>query len=55
MTTRIFATLLAIVLVLCYVAPMVLKLKDFALVIVIGVGAIAMVVDLAHSLRDAND
>jgi hypothetical protein len=55
MTIRILATLLAIVLVLAYVGPMVVKLKDTALAVVILIGAVAMLVDLAHSLRDAND
>ena len=55
MTTRILASLFAIVLVLAYVGPMVLKLKDAPLAIVILIGTVAMLVDLAHSLREAND
>lgn len=55
MTTRIIATLFAIVLVLAYVGPMVFKLKDAALAVVMLIGAVAMLVDLAHLLRDSND
>jgi len=52
MATRIFAALLAVALVLAYVGPMVFKMKDVALAIVILIGCVVMLVDLWQSLKD---
>lgn len=55
MPTKIFAALVALLLVLAYVAPMVIKMKDMSLAIVIGIGIIVMLVDLWQSLRETAD
>ena len=55
MPIRIVAAVIAVALLLVYVAPMVFKLKDLALGIVIVVGVVLMLVDLWHSLRSEED
>lgn len=42
-------------LVLIYLSPVVLKLKDPALSIVVGAGVVMMLVDLWQSLRSKDD
>ncbi len=55
MTTKILAGLVAIVLMLVYLSPMLIKMKDLALGAVILVGVVVMLVDLWHSLRKPED
>ncbi|MDP3760222.1 MAG: hypothetical protein Q8R01_06870 [Ramlibacter sp.] len=52
MPVKIFAALVAVVLVVGYLAPVVLKLKEAALGIVIAVGIAMMLVDLWQSFRE---
>ncbi len=52
MAMKIFAGIVAAVLVLAYVLAPAIKLKDAALAIVIGIGVVMMLVDLWQSLRE---
>jgi hypothetical protein len=52
MPVKLFAAVVAVVLVIGYLAPVVLKLKEAALAIVIAVGIVMMLVDLWQSLRE---
>lgn len=52
MAMKIFAGIVAIVLMLAYVVPPALKLKHVALAIVIGIGVVMMLIDLWQSLRE---
>lgn len=51
MPLKIFAGLLAIVLMLAYLLPMLFKLKSIALGVVILIGLAMMLVDLWQSLQ----
>lgn len=51
MPLKIFAGLLAIVLMLAYLLPMLFKLKSIALGVVILIGLTMMLVDLWQSLQ----
>jgi len=51
MIAKIIAGALAAVLVLSYLLPPAVKLKDAALAVVIAIGIIMMLVDLYQSLR----
>lgn len=55
MPIKIFAAVVAVVMMLCFLAPPVLKLKDIALGIVILIGIAMMLVDLWQSLRSKDD
>ena len=55
MPIKIFAAVVAVVLVLCFLAPPVLKLKDVALGVVILIGIVMMLVDLWQSLQKKED
>ena len=55
MKLKIPAGILAVVLMLIYLAPVVLKLKDPALTIVVAVGVVMMLVDLWQSLQSKED
>ncbi len=55
MPTKIVAALIAIALMLVYLGPMVIKMKDAALASVIVIGIVIMLVDLWHSLRKPED
>ncbi len=55
MWIKIFAAIVAVALVLGFVTPMVFKLKDVALGIVILIGIAMMLVDLGQSLRAKDD
>lgn len=57
MTTvlKIFAGVLAVVLMLIYLAPVVLKLLQPALTIVVLIGIVMMLVDLWQSLQSKED
>ena len=50
MTLRIFAAVLAMVLVIAYLVPVVIKLKEISLGVVILIGIVMMLVDLWQSL-----
>ena len=55
MPIKIFAAVVAVVLVLCFVTPVVFKLKDIALGITIAIGVAMMLVDLWQSLQSKED
>ena len=55
MSIKIFAAVVAIVMVLCFLVPPVLKLKDIALGAVISIGIIMMLIDLWQSLQKKED
>ena len=52
---KIFAGLIAVSLVLIYLSPVVLRLREPALTIVVLSGVIMMLVDLWQSLRSKDD
>jgi hypothetical protein len=51
MPTKIFAGLIAVALMLAYLLPLVLKLKEMALAGVVAIGVVMMLIDLWQSLR----
>ena len=51
MALKIFAGIVAVVLMLAYLLPLVLKLKEASLVVVIGIALTMMLVDLVQSLK----
>lgn len=51
MIFKLLAGLLAASLVMGFVLPPAIKLKDIALAVVIGIGVVMMLVDLYQSLR----
>ncbi|HEY9530524.1 MAG TPA: hypothetical protein VIQ55_03975 [Burkholderiales bacterium] len=55
MPYKIIAGIVAAALLLTYMAPVVLKLKDTALWIVAGIGIAMMLVDLWQSLQSKED
>ncbi len=55
MPIRIFAGIVALVLVLGYLIPVVLKLKNIPLTVIILVGIAMMLVDLRQSLKAKDD
>ena len=55
MAYKIIVGVLAAALLLIYMAPVVLRLKDTALWIVAGIGTAMMLVDLWQSLRSKDD
>ena len=55
MPIRVFATILAIVLVGAYVVPLVVKLRDLPLGLVVLAGFAVMLVDLWQMLRESAD
>ena len=52
---KIFAGVIAVALVLIYLAPVVLKLREPALTVVVLCGVVMMLVDLWQSLRAKDD
>jgi len=52
MPVKIFAAVVAVVLMIGYLVPIVLKLKEVALGVVIVVGIAMMLVDLWQSFRE---
>lgn len=54
-TLKILASIFAIAAMLVYLAPVVLKLKDVALSIVVFAGIVMMVVDQWQSLQSKED
>lgn len=55
MAFKIFAGIVAVILVAGFVTPHVLKLQDVALGIVIAIGLAMMLVDLWQSLKSKDD
>ena len=55
MGLKIFSGVVAVALFLAFVAPVALKLKEMALIVVMAIGVVLMAVDLAHSLRSRED
>lgn len=55
MAIKIFAALVAVALMLLYLVPPVIKLKDFELGVVILVGLAMMLVDLWQSIKSKDD
>jgi hypothetical protein len=55
MAVKIFAGIVGVTLLLAYVLPVVLKLKEFALIGVAVLGLGMMLVDLLQSLRAKED
>ena len=55
MPIKIFAAIVAVVLPLCYLIPVVFKLKDVALGVVILIGIAMMLIDLWQSLQSKEE
>lgn len=55
MPIKLFAAVVAVILMIGFLAPVVLKLKDVPLGIVISVGIAMMLVDLLQSLKSKED
>lgn len=55
MAIKYFAAVVAVILVVGYLVPVVLKLKDVALGVVISIGIAMMLVDLRQSLKSKDD
>ena len=55
MPIKIFAAIVAVAMVLCFLVPPVLKLKDVALGAVIVIGIIMMLADLWQSLQKTEE
>jgi hypothetical protein len=55
MAFKIFAGILAALLLITFVSPVVIKLKEIALIIVALAGLAMMVTDIWHSLKSKDD
>ena len=55
MGLKIFAGVVAVVLMLAYLLPLAIKLKEVSLFVVIGIALAMMMVDLVQSLRSRED
>jgi hypothetical protein len=55
MPIKIFAAIVAVALLLAYLSPVMFKLKDVALGVIILIGVAMMLVDLAQSLRSRDE
>lgn len=55
MPLKLFAAVVAVVLMIAYLLPLVLKLKQVSLGIVILIGLVMMLVDLRQSLKSKED
>ncbi len=55
MPMKLFAGLVAVVLMLAYLVPLVFKLKEVSLGVVVGIAITMMLVDLWQSLRSGED
>ena len=55
MAFKIFAGIVALVLLVGFVLPHVLKLEELPLTIVVGAGIVMMLVDLWQSLKSRDD
>lgn len=55
MPIKIFAAIVAIVLMLGFLSPVLFKLKDVALGVLILIGVAMMLIDLGQSLKSKDD
>jgi hypothetical protein len=55
MPFKIFASVVAAALLIVFIAPVVIKLKEVSLTIVAGIGLTMMIVDIVQSLRSGQD
>ena len=55
MPIKIFAGVLAAALMLAYLSPVVFKLKDVSLGVIIAIGIVMMLIDLWQSLKGKED
>lgn len=55
MPVKIFAAVVAIVLFVSYLSPVVFKLKELSLGIVVAIGAVMMLIDLWQSMQKADE
>ncbi len=55
MPIKLFAAFVAVILMVGFLVPVVLKLKDVALGVVISIGIAMMLVDLVQSLKSKDD
>ena len=55
MALKIFAGIVAVALMMAYLLPLVLKLKEVSLVVVIGIALAMVLVDLVQSLKSRED
>ncbi len=55
MPIKIFAGIVAVVLMVAFLSPVVFKLKDVALGVVILIGLVMMLIDLWQSLQSKED
>jgi hypothetical protein len=55
MIFKVLAGVVAVILMLIYLAPPVYKLKDVELGIVVAIGLVMMLVDLVQSLKSRDD
>jgi hypothetical protein len=55
MGLKIFAGIVAVALMLAYLLPLVIKLKEVSLYVVIGIALTMMLVDLVQSLKSRED
>jgi hypothetical protein len=55
MPVKIFAAVVAVVLVVSFLSPVVFKLQDVALGVIILIGIVMMLIDLWQSLRSKED
>lgn len=55
MPVKLAAAVIAVVLMVAYLMPVVLKLKEVALGVVITIGIVMMLIDLWHSMREGDN
>ncbi len=55
MLFKIFSSIVAAALLIVFIGPVVVKLKDGALIAVAGIGLTMMIVDIWHSFKSADD
>ena len=55
MAFKIFSAIVAVVLLLGFIAPVVVKLKEVSLAAVVLIGVVLMLVDLWQSLQSGED
>ncbi|MCW5661356.1 MAG: hypothetical protein KIT60_26940 [Burkholderiaceae bacterium] len=55
MALKVFAGIVAVALMLAYLLPLVLKLKEPSLYAVVGIALLMMLVDLLQSLKSRED
>jgi hypothetical protein len=55
MPLKIFCGLVAVALMVAYLLPLVLKLKEVSLAAVVGIGLVMMLVDFRQSLKSRDE